>query len=245
MRHINDWSYTKLPNHIITFMPTMGHAELRVVLAVVRQTVGWHRNQDVISITQFMRLTGLSRQGVLRGIAAAIEHDMIGRRPVGNSYSYSLVQQLDQSNKETGQSFVPVSVHPVDRDMPQPVQMVDPQKKEQEKKEQEKKENDVVTALIELGLTRSQARKALVQRPGFSTADVDRCKQWLHTSTAKNAVAVLWASFLCEGDLPPQPVSGGSPTHGDDVEPLTLHDVELRAAALRDADPDLTSPLDR
>lgn len=83
--------YTQTPNSIYAAMPSMGEAELRVVLAVVRMTHGWHRPAAVISLSYFEQATGLSRHGVLAGIRAATRHGHITREPAGRSYSYSLV----------------------------------------------------------------------------------------------------------------------------------------------------------
>lgn len=80
----------------------MGDAELRVVLAVCRKTRGWQKDEDVISLSQLEKITGLSRQGVIDGTKNALEHDFIKRVKKGDSYSYSLnikpvVKPVDQS----------------------------------------------------------------------------------------------------------------------------------------------------
>ncbi|UYN89922.1 MAG: replication protein [Anaerolineales bacterium] len=78
-------------------MADMGEAELKVVLAVTRKTIGWHKTRDRLSFSQLMELTGLSRQGVSDGTAAAVERGVIARYPVGNSFEYELVvNEVDQ-----------------------------------------------------------------------------------------------------------------------------------------------------
>lgn len=61
---------TQTPNvYLDVVMPRIKNASLRVMLAVVRKTYGFGKQADAISITQLQKLTGLSRQGVVNGIA--------------------------------------------------------------------------------------------------------------------------------------------------------------------------------
>jgi len=81
--------FLRLPNDWIDrAMPTMGHAELKVVLVVVRQTIGWHKERDVISLTQFEEKTGLTRSNVMRGIRDAVKHKWIRAWKQGNRSLY-------------------------------------------------------------------------------------------------------------------------------------------------------------
>lgn len=81
--------FLRLPNDWIDrAMPTMGHAELKVVLVVVRQTIGWHKERDVISLTQFEEKTGLTRSNVMRGIRDAVNHKWIRAWKQGNRSLY-------------------------------------------------------------------------------------------------------------------------------------------------------------
>lgn len=99
-------NYTQTPNDLFdSLMAEMGDAELRVVLAAVRLTLGFHKRYDAISLTTFQRLTGLSRQGVIDGISLAIANGLIqevgqGKRGVK---LYELVINVDQSTSLTSQ----------------------------------------------------------------------------------------------------------------------------------------------
>ena len=53
-------NYTQVPNEMFDLMSTMGHAEFKVIMVAVRQTIGYHRQRDAISYTQFEAMTGLS-----------------------------------------------------------------------------------------------------------------------------------------------------------------------------------------
>jgi phage replication O-like protein O len=73
-------NYTQIPNVILDdYLAVMKPAELRVVLAIARQTFGWHRESEQLSIAELEAMTGMSRQGVLNGLNDAIESGIIER----------------------------------------------------------------------------------------------------------------------------------------------------------------------
>jgi len=85
-------NYTQTPNLFLDeHLPEMGCAETKVVLAVIRQTFGWHKQKDQLSISQLMELTGLSNRAVIDGTRAAMERGVIDREQNGDSYQYWLV----------------------------------------------------------------------------------------------------------------------------------------------------------
>jgi len=85
-------NYTQTPNLFLDeHLPEMGCAETKVVLAVIRQTFGWHKDKDRLSISQLMEMTGLSNRGVIDGTRAAMERGVIDREQDGDSYRYWLV----------------------------------------------------------------------------------------------------------------------------------------------------------
>lgn len=94
-------NYTQTPNDLFeTLMRQMSDCELRVVLVAVRKTLGYHKTHEAISLTQFMEMTGLSKQGVIDGLEAALTRGVLrelakrGRRGVK---LYELVIETDQS----------------------------------------------------------------------------------------------------------------------------------------------------
>jgi phage replication O-like protein O len=99
-------NYTAIPNELIEMMPIMSGAELRVMLAAFRKTVGYHKVHEFISLTQFEKMTGLSRQGVIDGIEAAIAHGILAERPTRGKRGvkqYAPVYKIDQSTNSTSQ----------------------------------------------------------------------------------------------------------------------------------------------
>ena len=129
-------NHTQTPNSFfdeslrhITSLP-----ELKVVLAVIRKTLGWQKEKDRISMSQIRDLTGMKQQSVKRGIDLALEHGFIEREPVGQHFVYSLklVTPCDQSHLVTSHTTLPEVVTPCDRELVTPCDL---QKKGKEKKE--------------------------------------------------------------------------------------------------------------
>lgn len=57
--------YTQVPDALFDQqLSRLSHAELKVVLWIMRCTFGWKKERDAISLTQLQRATGLSRQSV-------------------------------------------------------------------------------------------------------------------------------------------------------------------------------------
>lgn len=106
-------NYTQTPNELFDeCMKKMGEAELRVTLAVIRKTMGYHKDRDAISYSQIMEMTGLSRSSTQDGINKAVEHGFIeiagnGKRGVN---IFRLVVNPDQSGKATSTGSVGLPV---------------------------------------------------------------------------------------------------------------------------------------
>ena len=84
-------NYTQTPNAFFDeHLPEMGFAELKVVCFAMRKTFGWHKEDDRISLSQFVKGTGLSKRGVIDGIEAAMQRGVMHRKKDGQSYRYSL-----------------------------------------------------------------------------------------------------------------------------------------------------------
>lgn len=85
-------NYTQAPNAFFDdILPEITSlSELKVTLAIMRQTFGWHKAEDRISLSQLEELTGLSRESVADGIKRAMKRGTVGRRKVGQGYVYGL-----------------------------------------------------------------------------------------------------------------------------------------------------------
>jgi hypothetical protein len=77
--------YTKVPNKILDDdLKHLKYAELKVLLVVIRQTLGWvnrqtgkHKRWDWISQRFFVRKTGLSGRAVSTAISSLIQKEYI------------------------------------------------------------------------------------------------------------------------------------------------------------------------
>lgn len=61
--------------------------QLKVVLAIIRETYGWHRKEAEISLSRFMQLTGIDRRNISRSVQELTEIGAILRRS-GKKMSY-------------------------------------------------------------------------------------------------------------------------------------------------------------
>lgn len=134
-------THTQTPNSLFdVYMKDMSESELRVVLCAVRKTFGYHKQRDPISLTQFQRMTGMSRQGVLDGIERAVKRGLLipvglGTRNVTiyelnvTGQQSGLVKQVDQSKSLTRTSQA---------SRPELVKQVDTQKKSSKENKQKK-----------------------------------------------------------------------------------------------------------
>lgn len=94
-------NYTQVPNRLLEDeLPNIDSlAELKVLLAVARATVGWHVREHTLSISDLEQRTGMSRQSVVDGVKKALASDRLLRRQDGQRYLYSLAIQ---SSPESG-----------------------------------------------------------------------------------------------------------------------------------------------
>jgi phage replication O-like protein O len=73
-------NYTQVPNDLFDIlMQYMDGAELKVVLAIVRQTIGYHREATKFSIKKLSEMTGLCHNSVSAGADAAEKRGLIRR----------------------------------------------------------------------------------------------------------------------------------------------------------------------
>lgn len=76
---------TNVPNHVFDIhLKQLGHAELKVLLVIIRQTLGWVNKQtkkvkewDWISQQFFVRKTGLSARAISNAITSLLQKDLI------------------------------------------------------------------------------------------------------------------------------------------------------------------------
>lgn len=72
-------NHTQTPNDLfdVLLAEIDSLAELKITLAVIRKTLGYHKKKDPISFTQLQKVTGLKSQAVQSGIEKAIARGTI------------------------------------------------------------------------------------------------------------------------------------------------------------------------
>lgn len=76
--------HTQIPNKVFDeLIPTLKEGELRTLLVIMRQTYGWHKEWDRISITFLMKKTGMCRQSVCIAVKNLIKKGMIKKEKFG------------------------------------------------------------------------------------------------------------------------------------------------------------------
>lgn len=93
-------NYTQVPNVLLdVLMADMTESELKIVLVAVRKIMGYHKDRDAISFSQFEEMSGLSRPAVQDGLNHALEHGWIIKADTGvrNVGIYTLAIREDAS----------------------------------------------------------------------------------------------------------------------------------------------------
>ena len=77
---MND-GFVPIPNaYIDRYLADLSGAELKVLLAILRRTVGWRKESDEISIEQLQQMTGLARNSVRAGLRGLLERGLVVER---------------------------------------------------------------------------------------------------------------------------------------------------------------------
>ncbi len=70
--------FTKVPDVILdSWMARLSGAELKIILTIIRQTIGWNKDIDRISHSQFIKKTGLSQRAITQAIQSLEKQNLI------------------------------------------------------------------------------------------------------------------------------------------------------------------------
>lgn len=94
--------YTKIANELLNALSStnLEGSQFMICLAVISKTYGWNKKQDQISITQFQKLTKMSRQRIIKAIDRLVLYSILGSI-VGNttkSSTYWIIKDYDKWN---------------------------------------------------------------------------------------------------------------------------------------------------
>ena len=69
--------FVPVPNAYFECLADLSGAELKVLLAILRRTVGWRKESDEISLSQLEQMTGLDRKSVIKGLRGLLERGLV------------------------------------------------------------------------------------------------------------------------------------------------------------------------
>lgn len=99
-------NYTQIPNEFLdNWLPLLKEIELKVLLAIMRKTLGWQKTKDRISISQLQKLTGSSPQNILKAVDVLVgfgivKKEVFGKKGKQETY-YELIFSGDKNNPTT------------------------------------------------------------------------------------------------------------------------------------------------
>jgi len=73
--------YTKIANELLEgiLLSDLSKDELKITIAIIRQTYGWGKKMEAISVSTFQVLTGIDRRHVSRTLKILLDKGMIER----------------------------------------------------------------------------------------------------------------------------------------------------------------------
>lgn len=86
-------TYTKIPNSLIDWLNLQDFdgSEYKVIWVVIRKTIGWSKDKDKISHSQFCKLTGLAKRTVIYAIQKLVQSGALDiKKTQGKMTEYSL-----------------------------------------------------------------------------------------------------------------------------------------------------------
>jgi hypothetical protein len=83
-------NYTQVPNVVLDSLHERTESETKIILAICRQTFGFHRGKTKLSRSTLCRFTGLTDNSVKSGIDGLLKIHWIERHQNGRSFDYSI-----------------------------------------------------------------------------------------------------------------------------------------------------------
>ena len=98
--------FTKIPNNFIDeWLLKLSGTATKVFLVILRKTIGWHKESDVISISQIEKNSGLSENSVLSGLKELKKHSLLETkkegRGKGTRIEYKIKFSLNENTHQT------------------------------------------------------------------------------------------------------------------------------------------------
>lgn len=91
----------QLPNSVVDeLLADLTGAELKCYLYVLRKTKGWNKEEDAISVNQFMKVTGLSNRKVIDACERLVELGLLEQKIGSNKIKVFSVKDYKTSSSE-------------------------------------------------------------------------------------------------------------------------------------------------
>ena len=84
------WAFTRYPRWFRFLAPTLGLAELRVLIVIVEGTNGWNREWVCITHRGLARVAGLARPNAIKGLRVLVEAGVVAECTRTNGKHYAL-----------------------------------------------------------------------------------------------------------------------------------------------------------
>lgn len=247
-------NYTQVPNALFVMFQQMPEGAMRCILQIARQTFGFHRDEAICSLDYLQMTTGMSRQGVLNGIAWLMEWELVERQRRGHSFTYRvIVHEVDPSEESTKLTVnsLPSGLNTVNLVDPRKKDLKKPLKKEESGASAPRPDKTLHgklfmaiadTCLIDVTAKPSAARVGrvaawLVNKPGIQCDHVTQFGAWFATNDWRGQkgekptpeqVQSEWAKFAA--GYKPKQGKGRTFQRGQ-----ALYTPEMRAAKEREA----------
>jgi hypothetical protein len=110
-------NYTQTPNDLFDeLLPEMGLAELKVVMVIIRNTFGYHRDEVKLSVRALARATGMTAKSTLAGAEQAEAHGLIERHQDGKKITLwraivSVIPSNTKCNTKYHKGVLPATTH--------------------------------------------------------------------------------------------------------------------------------------
>lgn len=205
-------NYTQIPNTLLDdLMMLMDGAELKVTLAIARQTFGYHRERHSLSLSELQGLTGLSRQGVINGVDAGEKRGTIARgKGRRGGFVYELI--IDTTSQING------LVKKVDTSTSQKSRLVE-------------------TELVQkVDQTSQENGLELVNKVDLATPMLNKEKETIKENTEKeegragDPLSVAWRQVYADVPMPPKLAKSLQELAGECGMAAAIHGIKASAA---------------
>jgi phage replication O-like protein O len=103
---MNRPNYTQIPNVILDDMGQFSQAGFKVLCAICRKTIGWHKDTDRISMSQLVKMTGMS-VNTIKDAIKELDGKWINQHDLGEGRGYSYDLAISEVDTEPCQELTP------------------------------------------------------------------------------------------------------------------------------------------